>query len=174
MDSAEKSKSEHYRQVFKDSKNVVLAFEKAFKAKNGRKPGKEDYAKAESNVKTCWKNCLKIQAYFKGKKTERSQSLKEDESTLNLDASSQDGQDAMASTSSSIGPTSFKGLFPSSQDKPSSTASVRHNQGIQASLHVGFSHFHSMLQLCLHCNVIPGLFGKRNILPNGMFLGMER
>ena len=58
-------KFEKYMDLFRKSRSVVKAFEEEFKVKQGRKPDRNDLAKAPEHVLTCIKNCRKIQAYFK-------------------------------------------------------------------------------------------------------------
>ena len=54
-------KDDKYMEQFRKSRTQVKSFEEKFFAKHGRKPNKEDLAKAPEHVLTCIKNCRKIQ-----------------------------------------------------------------------------------------------------------------
>ncbi len=80
-------KSMKYMDLFRKSRSVVKAFEEEFKVKQGRKPDRNDLAKAPEHVLTCIKNCQKIQAYFK---------LKGDQSQLSTSGSKDEGEEVAA------------------------------------------------------------------------------
>lgn len=55
-------KEEHLLALFRQSKKTVQKFVDAFREKHGRRPHGTDLASAPQNVRTCIKNCKRIQA----------------------------------------------------------------------------------------------------------------
>ena len=58
------SQEAKYRAAFRSSKETIVAWERRFEEKNGRRPSSSEQTEA---VRTCYRNCRKIQAYFKAK-----------------------------------------------------------------------------------------------------------